>query len=168
MDKNITRIVMGLIIAFILLSAFLITNSSNESINKNTPYPLFPDLELATYTNSTIWEIVNVSSQLNKTFYAADSEISDIVEWYENSENIEEYEIIDGGSSGISTTNIDINNISYGYVKLHKNNKTEGLFLFAIKSIDEMNLEKENLIGIATGPWDIIKTCEKTGNFTEL
>lgn len=103
---------------------------------------------------------------MNRIFYVTDSDISDIVEWYENKENIGEYEILNGGSSGVSITNIDLYNISYGYVKLHKDNKTEGLFVFAIKSTEEMDLEKENLMGIATGPWNIIKTCEKTGNFT--
>jgi len=168
MKKKIIQVVIVAIIALILLVAYLNIPDSNEITNNTVSYPLFSDLEQTSYKNSTLWNIVNASLELNKTFYSSDSEISDIVEWYENKENIEEYEIIDGGSRGISTTNIDPYNISYGYVKIHKNNKTEGLFLFAIKSIKEMNIEKENLIGIATGPWDLIKNCKKIGNFTSL
>ena len=171
MNKNILRVIIGFFIVIILVSAFLITRDPSQNVKPvktSIFYPLFTDLEETTYENDTIWNVVNASSEMNKTFYITDSKITDIIEWYENKANIGKYKILDGGSSGISTTNIDPNNVSYGYVKLHKNNKTEGLFVFVIKSLERINLEKENLMGIATGPWNVIKTCEKIGNFTSL
>jgi len=168
MNKRIVNMITGCFIASIFILAGCTSNDSNQDTKSNISYPLFPNAEQTTYKNDTLWTIMNVSSELNKTFYVTDSEISDIIDWYETRENIDEYEILDGGASGMSTTNIDVNNISYGYVKVHKNNKTEGLFVFVIKSLEEMQLEKENLMGIVIGPWNLIDICEKTGNITEL
>jgi len=168
MNKKIVNMITGCFIASIFILSGCTSNDSNQDIKSDNSYPLFPNAKQTTYENDTIWNIMNVSSELNKTFYVTDSEISDIIDWYETRENIEEYEILDGGSSGISITNIDVNNVSYGYAKVHKNNKTKGLFVFVIKSLEEMQLEKENLMGIAIGPWDLIDVCEKTGNFTSL
>ncbi len=168
MNKKILNLIIVCFVIIIIILAVFTLNNTDQDIEPVVSYPLYPDAEETTYQNDTIWNIVNASSELNKTLYITDLKISDIIKWYENKANIGEYEILDGGSNGISITNIDPNNVSYGYVKLHKNNKTEGLFVFVIKSLEEMNLEKENLIGIATGPWNLIKTCEKTGNFTSL
>ncbi len=160
MNKKILKGLTGFLILLILIL------SGCTSENTTVSYPLFPDVEQTSYKNETIWDIMNVSSNLNKTLYVTNSEISNIVSWYENKENIDEYEILDGGSSGIYLTNIDPNNVTYGYAKIHKENKTEGLFVFIIKALEEMQLEKEKLMGIAEGPWDLIKNCEKTRNFT--
>ena len=168
MNKKIMNTITGCFIVTILILSGCTTKDTNQETEQETPYPLFSYAKKTTYQNETIWATLNVSSELNKTFYMTDSEIESIVNWYENKEHIGDYQLQNGGSSGLYLTNIDPENISYGYVKIHKNNKTEGLFVFAVKALEEMNLEKENLLGVATGPWELINNCKKIGNFTEL
>jgi hypothetical protein len=168
MNKRLLDLVIVCSILLISALAGCISIDPDEDTTPNVPYPLFSNAQETSYKNDTICNILNVSSDLNKTFYVTDSNILDIVNWYENKENLGDYTLLDGGRTGISTTNIDPNNISYGFVQVHKNNKTQGLFIFIIKGLEEMNLEKENLMGVVTGHWDLIKACEKTGNFTSL
>ncbi len=157
-----------LTIMFIVISIFLSGCINENKTEDKISHPLPGDFQNTTYENETIWKIMNVSSNLNKTYYITEKKITDIVDFYSDDTKNEEYAIKDGGASGLSYTNIDTNNISYGYVKLHKNNKTDGIFIFAIKTMNEMQIEKANLVGIATGPWNLIDKCEKTGNFTQL
>ncbi len=166
-NKFLTIISIVILVLTLALSGCY-EDKNNQNTNVKITYPLHPNAEETTYKNETIWNIMNVSSELNKTFYVTDTSVSDIVDWYSNKQNIPGYSFLDGGGSIISVEkDIDPNNISYGYVKVHKNNKTEGLFVFIIKGLEEMQLEKENLMGITTGPWNLIDSCGKTGNFTK-
>ena len=176
--EKIVKLIIICFLAFILIASGCITKKEVSDKTQDTPdetpssYPIYPNVLTTSYTNDSLWTLMNASLELERSFYVTDSEIQDIVDWYLNEENIGEYDIKQGdehgGASIVSVTNIDPYNASYGHVKLNKNNETEGLFVFIIKALEEMKLEKENLMGIATGPWNLIIVCEKTGNITEL
>ena len=173
-DKNVKAIIIYFVAMSLMLSGCITKQetTNNKENEKITIFPVYSNATKSTYTNDTLWVIMNVSLDLNRTYYETNTEIEDIIDWYLTEENIGEYNIKKGdehgGASIISTSNIDPNNASYGYVKLNKNNETEGLFVFIIKGLEEMQLEKKYLMGIATGPWDKIIICEKTGNITEV
>lgn len=167
-EKSIKIITIGFLVIILLISG---CTSEEKKPNENKEdseeivltSPMYTDIATTSYTNDSLWNAYNVSSNLKRAFYVSDSPIQDIVDWYSEANNVVDWTI---KRTGIKADPDDLT-IIFGYVQIQKNETVEdetiGAYIFAKKIVEEMMLEGESLIGIAEGTWDLIIGCgEKT------
>jgi hypothetical protein len=128
-------------------------NEDNSYINL-TILPTPTNFTLYLGSDNNLWDGLNVSETLEKTTYLTDITIEEVIEFYSNESNIQNFTI---KSSKVAATPEDPFNVSFGSVKLEYNNT--GIYIVARSLNESLALDAEIIVGFAYGDWIYIEGC---------
>lgn len=160
MKRKLNKVIVVVLLITILSMSGCMSNKnfdSENSENSELSIPIYPDATRSSYENDSLWEEMNTSLSLERSFYESNSSIEEIIDWYSNSDNLGNWKL---EYSKKAATTKDPFNISYGHVKMHYNYEI-GIYVFAIKNNESMGLSSQTLIGIAKGNWSLIEHCDR-------
>lgn len=162
MDKKVLLIVIIVVFVTILLIAGC--TSEDQKTNKNEhdyekillSAPIFTNVSTTSYNDESLWAEYNVSTSLNTAFFTSGDTAEEILEWYNEKENIVNWTV---NRSGIFSKAENPTVVSFGYLKLKSEDNLTGVYIF-VKKIDEtIDINDESLIGLAEGDWNLIYGC---------